>query len=169
MLRAEALQRPRGRMAIPVVAAHRHHRHSRGEFLQPGRAARGAAAMVAHLEEGHMADAAPQPRLSRLPRVAHEDGAERTITHEQHHRIFVQVGTPFAPRRIGVEHGELDAVDGESLAAASCVPRRSRLTDDPQHLTVRRVGAGGGRLDDRPHWQGRQHGPQAAHMIEVGM
>ena len=99
MLRAEALQRLRRGVTVPVVAPHRQDRHRGRQLPEPRRPARRPAAVMPHLEQVHMPHPPAQHRLRRLAGVAHEDGAEAAVTHQQHHRIVVEVESPAAPGR----------------------------------------------------------------------
>lgn len=125
MLCAEALQCLGRGMTVLVVAPDRQDGCRGRQFPEPFRPARRPAPVVPHLEQVHVPDPSAEYRLGPLTGIAHEDGAEGAIAHQQHHRIVVEVEPPPAPRRIGMHDREFHAVHGEPVPAPRGVPRRA--------------------------------------------
>ncbi len=120
-----------------------------------------------HLEDGHPPHPARQPPLHRQSRIAHEQGAERPVLHQQDHRILVQVLGGLGPAGVGMEHPEPHAVELKRLTVPCRGPGDALGGQQVQQTRVERVGDQRGRLEHPIHRLPVQDGAEAAHVVEV--
>ena len=120
-----------------------------------------------HFEQVHVPHGAGEPLLHRHPRIRLEQDAGRSIGHQYHHAVIVDVHRHVHPGVIGTQDLDHHAVERDPVARPRGPPSRSGPFHRRQKLEVQRPGQGLTRFDHQPRRKRGHHRRQSPQMIRV--
>ena len=94
---------------------------------------------MTHLEQVHCSRPVPHLGLCRKAGITSEKGLEGAVLNQKDERVFVDVLAPSIPVLIGVQNGEHDAVQNETLITAGNVPPDATGSELIEKGIVKRV------------------------------